>query len=103
MEYIYIIEMDPQQRILPLVKKKIRKLKNPKLRKIRYEIRTLFYLIYRKEMLRLRSSSDPFARKRFQRYYFQCPINCWMCGTRMEDLIRDPETKFWFCVNCFKE
>ncbi len=85
--------------MVQITKVKIRKLKEPKLRKIRYEIRTLCYLLYRKEMLRLRNSPVLFAHQKFHKHFMQRPIICWGCGNRMRDLVQDPISKFWFCAD----
>lgn len=82
-----------------MTKFKIRKQKDPKLRKIRYEIRTLCYLLYRDEMLRLRNKSDRITREKFQERFMQRPIICYSCGNRMRDLAQHPVSKFWFCAN----
>jgi len=80
-------------------KKKVHKLKDAKLRKIRYELRTLLYLVYNKRIYQLRDKE----LQSFRNHFFRCPIICWFCGTRMEDLIQDPDTKYWFCVNHYDE
>lgn len=96
----------------PDIKGKVRKLTDPKLRKIRYEIRTLFYLFYQKKLLDLR---DEYAFIKIKRersrsliwsemekiklIYNRNPISCWFCGNRKDDLIQDPDSLFWFCVD----
>jgi len=86
-----------------LFKKKIRVLRDPKLRKIRYELRTLLHLACRDKMVELRSDyKKVLERNKLERHYRRCPISCWVCGNRMKDLVRDPETGFWFCVDCFE-
>ena len=84
-------------------KKGVHKLKDPRLRKIRYELRTLLHLIYKKRMIQLRDIPFRKERKNFEKHFFQCPIMCWSCGTRMDDLIQSSVTKSWFCVNCYDE
>ncbi|HEC37109.1 MAG TPA: hypothetical protein ENI29_02670 [bacterium] len=77
---------------------KIRKLKDPKLRKIRYEIRTLFYLIYKDGLLRLRNVSG-IPQRELSKSFSQSPIGCWWCGNRMRDLQLYPEWNHWGCVD----
>ena len=104
-----------------IVKKKIRSLKDSKLRKIRYELRTLFFLFYKRrdrelniELGRIRGDNSLSFDGRTERlkklikerenlriFFIQCPINCSMCGNRMEDLIQDPCSLFWFCRDCY--
>ena len=80
-------------------KRKVHKLKDPKLRKIRYELRSLLFSIYEREYFNLIGKEG----QDFKKHFFRCPIICWFCGTRMEDLIQDPDTKFWFCVDHYDE
>ncbi len=104
-----------------IVKKKIRSLKSLKLRKIRYELRTLFFLVYkrRKRELNIKlgevrvDSSLSFdgrterlkklikERENLDISFRQYSINCSLCGNRMEDLIQDPCSLFWFCRDCY--
>ncbi len=96
----------------PENKRKIRRLTDPKLRKVRYEIKTLFYLFYQKKLLDLRDEYASYKIKRersqgliwreierIKLIYNRHPISCWFCGNRKEDLIQDPESLFWFCVD----
>ncbi len=103
------------------VKKKIRSLKNPQLRKIRYELRTLFFLVYKRryrdlnvELGKIRVNNSLSFDGRTERLkklikerenldisFRQYPINCSLCGNRMEDLIQDPCSLFWFCIDCY--
>lgn len=93
-------------------KGKIRRLTNPKLRKVRYEIRTLFYLVYQKKQSDLREESTGYSNKRskaliwhemekIKLIYHRHPISCWFCGDRTEDLIQDTDSLFWFCCDHF--
>ena len=82
--------------------KKIHRLRNSKLRKVRFELRTLLYLVCKDELLRLQGFTFG-ERKKFENYFHRSPIACWVCGDRMEDLVRDPDTKFWFCTKHFRE
>ncbi len=104
-----------------IVKKKIRSLKDSKLRKIRYELRTLFFLAFKRRNRELNvklgeirvDNSLSFdgrrerlkklikERENLQIFFSQCPINCSLCGNRMEDLIQDPCSLFWFCIDCY--
>lgn len=87
-----------------LFKKKIRVLRDPKLRKIRYELRTLLHLACRDKMMELRSDYKAvLERNKLKTHYHRSPISCWACGNRMKDLVKDPETGFWFCVDCFED
>ncbi len=92
-------------------------LKNSRLRKIRYRLRTLllslFELkedeIHRKigEVRRDNSLSYDTKRERFKELqkkeenlimnFSQSPINCAMCGNREEDLIYQQDTHMWVC------
>jgi len=40
-------------------------------------------------------------RENLRIFFSQCPINCSLCGNRMEDLIQDPCSLFWFCKDCY--
>lgn len=98
-------------------RKKVRELKDLKLRRIRYELRTLIFLEYEKRKKdfykRLgdikrdtslsydeKKESEKKLRKDKERLwlsYHRRPICCWFCGNRMEELIQDPDSLFWFC------
>jgi len=80
-------------------KGKIRKLTDPKLRKIRYEIRTLFYLFYQNKLLDLLGENKTSEIERIKLIYNRNPISCWFCGNRKDDLTQDPDSLFWFCCN----
>ncbi len=104
-------------------KQKVRILKNPRLRKIRYELRTLLSLEYykkRKELYKRsgdirgdKSISYDERKERLKRLlkdieklkltFHRSTISCWVCGDRMNDLIQDPDSLFWFCVNCHQD
>ncbi|KKM85642.1 hypothetical protein LCGC14_1287000 [marine sediment metagenome] len=73
---------------------RIRELKSPKLRKIRYELRTLLFLEFVNRIKKngTRELYLPFRRR---------PICCATCRNRMEDLIQDPNSLFWFCKDHF--
>lgn len=90
-----------------LFKKKTRSLKDSKLRKIRYEFRTLLHLAFRDKMVEIQNDLDLkysiLEHNKLKIHYSRCPISCWACGNRMKDLVKDPETGFWFCVDCFED
>ncbi len=73
---------------------KIRELKNPRLRKIRYELRTLIFLEF---LSRCRKNGTRDLYLPFHRH----PICCFVCHNRMEDLIQSPDSLFWFCRDHF--
>lgn len=101
---------------------RVRRLKNPELRKIRYELRTLLFLEYEKRKkdfyenlglirkdlsLSYKERKDKLIRLRKEREslnfaFHRGPISCWYCGDRMVDLVRDPESLFWFCNEHFR-
>ena len=104
------------------VKEKARRLKDQRLRKIRYELRTLLFLEYekrRKEFYKKlgdikRDSSLSYDQKREKERdlrkenerlmlnYHRHPIGCWFCGNRKDDLIQDLDSLFWFCLDHFQ-
>ena len=87
---------------------KIRRLESPKLRRVRYEIRTLLYLIYQKKLSDLRKEYTTCESERdcslilrekesIRLTYHRHSISCYFCGNRMDDLFQDPSSLFWFC------
>lgn len=99
-------------------KQKVRILKNPRLRKIRYELRTLLSLELGKRIKELNKHPDTSLnyderKERLKRRlkdleklkltFHRSPISCWVCGDRMNDLIQDSDSLFWFCVNCHQD
>ena len=101
------------------VKRKVRILKNSRLRKVRYELRTLHFLLFenRKRALRLEISevradhsiNYDGRREKLKKLlkerndlilsFSQHPINCSMCGNREGDLIFRLEDHVWVCYN----
>ncbi len=104
-------------------KKKIRSLKNPKLRKIRCELRTLLHLAYRKkygeyskEYSKIQNNKSLTYDKRIKERmvvhrkiedlrlnHSRYPLGCGWCSDRMEDLVFDPKRQCWFCVVCYED
>lgn len=107
-------------------RKIVHKLKDQRLRKIRYELRTLLNLEYHKridgffkqldELSELLSSNllsyeETSARKmkirrrieRLRLQHSQCSIGCGWCGDRMEDLVFNPKRQCWFCTTCYED
>lgn len=96
---------------------KIHKLKDSRLRKVRFEFRTLIFLAYKgkKRELNLEmgairrdkwldfDSKQESLRRLLKRreeldlYFQKSPISCWFCGDRMKDLTQDSDSLFWFC------
>ncbi len=106
--------MTPQnQRVM----RKIRTLKNSRLRKVRYELRTLLLLLFedKKREINLRMgeirTDDSLSydgrgeklkkllkeRENLILSASQHPINCSFCGSREEDLIYQLENHMWVC------
>jgi len=108
--------MIPQE---PRVKQKVRSLKNPRLRKVRYELRTLLFLLFEEKKMEIyqkmgdvrRDDSISFDGKKERNKlllkeeeslilsFIQCPINCSLCGCREEDLIYQLDNHMWVCHN----
>ena len=88
--------------------RKVRKLTDPRLRKIRYGLRTLVYLLYQNKLAELREEYTAHDSERdstlilrekeeLDLFYHRHHISCWFCGSRMEDLIQESDSLFWFC------
>lgn len=108
--------MNPQE---SKVGQKVRILKNPRLRKIRYGLRTLLFTLFelkedeihqkmgdvdRDDSLSYDTKGERFKELRKEREnliitFSQSPINCAMCGSREEDLIYQHDTYMWVCHN----
>ena len=104
-------------------KKKIRSLKNPKLRKIRCELRTLLHLAYRKKYDEYNMKYSKIQNNKSLTYYeknerqmvvlqereeltlnhSRYPLGCGWCSERMDDLVFDPKRQCWFCVVCYED
>ena len=101
----------------PLIKQKVRSLKNPILRKVRYELRSLLFLLFKEYKrninlrigtLKIDDSYDLNIRNKeietllkdkenLILSFCRNPINCSLCGNREENLIQlDLE---WVCYN----
>ena len=103
-------------------KKKVQNLKDPLLRKIRYELRTLLRLEYDKRLELLNKEwqeiqndktltyeqelekSKAFFKKKekFELMKSRYPINCEICGDRMENLVWNPNRHQWRCIPCYE-
>ncbi len=103
-------------------KKKVQHLKDPQLLKIRYELRTLLRLEYEhrleefhKRLSDIRKNSDltyeqkrdklrdiRMERERFELAKLKYPINCAICGDRMENLVWNPNRHQWRCIPCYE-
>lgn len=103
-------------------KKKVQDLKDPKMRKIRYELRTLLRLEYESRLekfhkrlsdIRERSGltyeqkRDKLREIRMEREKLKLtklkyPINCAICGDRMENLVWNPNREQWRCILCYE-
>ena len=104
-------------------KKVVQKLKNEKLRKIRYELRTLLRLEKEKRWgdlherfvaLNKDKSISYDEGKKKTRFilgkqeeldlnYIRYPLCCGICGDRMENLVFNPVMNQWRCVLCYRQ
>jgi hypothetical protein len=102
-------------------KKRIRSLKDSRLRKIRYNFRSLFYLWYRevKENFMLEENRiyEAFSYEQrqeklkklrekdveLQSALAAAPLGCGWCNNKMRDLVFEPSRQSWFCVTCYEE
>lgn len=102
-------------------KKVVQKLKNEKLRKVRYELRTLLRLEKEKRLHELHErfvtisedeslSYDECKEKhrfiirkdeKLDRTSVLYPLCCCLCGDRMENLVYSPGRYEWRCVPCY--
>jgi hypothetical protein len=87
-------------------------LKDPRLRKIRYELRSLLRLVWldRLDELsnKLRSADSveemqqiSWKKQELDRAADRHPIGCKLCGDRDVDLIYNPNTSRWYCERCY--
>jgi len=103
-------------------KKIIQKLRNEKLRKIRYELRTLLRLEKEKRWRELHDryvalSNDKSLsydeekkeirfilkkREKLDLNYVRYPLCCGVCGDRTENLVYNPVKCQWLCVLCYE-
>ena len=115
------MNLPPQRKFR--MKKRIHSLRDPKLRKIRYNFRTLLRLWYkeegreylaekakvrkdktlsydqRKKKLReLREADEELVSR-----YAAASISCGWCSNKMRDLVFEPSRQSWFCVTCYEE
>lgn len=101
------------------VEHKVKILKNPRLRKIRYRLRTLLFFLFElkedeihqkmgeaklDDSLSNDGKSERWKELRKEREkliinFSQSPINCAMCGNREEDLIYHLDYRIWVCHN----
>ena len=104
-------------------KKVVQKLKDEKLRKIRYELRTLLRLEKEKRINDLHKkfvdisnneslSYDERVEKRqpiirrqedLRISYGLYPLCCGICGNRMKNLVYNPVMYQWRCVPCYEQ
>jgi len=112
--------MNSSRSIMIRNKKGIRKLASPRLRRVRYNLRTLIYLEYRERRKKIDEKYDFIAanksldyykkvekkskslreREKLDRTFDRHSICCRYCGDRMEDLIFDSKRQGWFCESC---
>jgi hypothetical protein len=105
------------------MRKRIHSLRNPKIRKIRYNFRSLLHLWYRekgKEYMvkkanvredktlsyeqrqkKLRSLRE--RDEELQSALAAAPISCGWCSDKVDDLVFEPSRQSWFCVTCYEE
>ena len=104
-------------------KKVVQKLKDEKLKKIRYELRTLLRLEKEKRWRDLQKRFVKIARDKSLSYdeekkktrfilkkqeeldlsYGRYPLCCGICGDRMRNLIYNPIMLQWRCLLCYKQ
>jgi len=86
--------------------------KNPRLRKIRYELRSLLRLVWLDRLDEFHKAHrnaesveemQEIAQKRqkLDRAFYKHPIGCKLCGDRDVDLIYNPNTSRWYCERCY--
>ena len=106
------------------VKKKfVQRLKDERLRRIRYELRTLLRLEKEKRWFKLNDKYYSFAEDKSLSYserkekrsfiikeqeklnltYDRYPLCCGVCGDRMKNLAFNPVMCQWRCVPCYKQ
>lgn len=103
-------------------KKRTIRLKDPRLRKIRTELRTLLRLVWQDQVRDLYNQIDiiyndksldyktqklktDVIRKKIEKIdfaYLHGPHGCRVCGNREADLTFNPCTSTWYCENCYK-
>jgi hypothetical protein len=111
----------PQQKFR--MKERVHSLKNPELRKIRYNLRSLLYLWYRDVMENYRVESfevrndkalsyeqrwDKLKKLREQDEELQsaltaAPVSCGWCNNKKRDLVFEPSRQSYFCVTCYEK
>ena len=104
-------------------KKVVQKLKDEKLKKIRYELRTLLRLEKEKRISNLHEKFVKIARDKSISYdeskkkcrfiikkqeelrlsYGRYPLCCGICGDRMENLVYNPVMCEWRCFLCYEQ
>lgn len=104
-------------------KKVVQKLMSERLRKVRYELRTLLRLEYQKKYRNFDErlivvgqdkslSYDEYREKHglilrkkeeLDSAYFRYPLCCGFCGDRTENLVYNPVKYRWRCVLCYEE
>jgi hypothetical protein len=104
-------------------KKRIHSLKDPALRKIRYNFRSLLYLWYKekgkeylaeKAEIRDNKTLSYQQRKRLLRKLREAdeelqytlaaaPLGCGWCSNMMDDLVLEPKRQTYYCVACYEK
>ena len=104
-------------------KKVVQKLKDERLRKIRYELRTLLRLekekrvddLHKKFVAISNDESLSYSERKEKRgviikeqerlnlTYDRYPLCCGVCGDRMKNLVFNPVMCQWRCVPCYKQ
>ena len=108
--------------MMSMKKKRTIRLKDPRLRKARYELRTLLRLVWEKQISDLydkietiRDDDSLELDTKIQRKaqidkqieaidfaYLHGPHGCRLCGDRDADLTYNPCNSTWFCESCYK-
>ena len=102
-------------------KKRFIRLKDPRLRKARTELRTLLALVWDKQVAELDDKIEEIDRDdsldlkskirkpdqirekilALKRIYHQSPVGCRTCGNRDRDLTYVPALDTWYCEPCY--
>ncbi|MBD3215427.1 MAG: hypothetical protein GF311_22650 [Candidatus Lokiarchaeota archaeon] len=86
--------------------------KDPHLRKIRYELRSLLRLVWLDRLDELDNKhrkADSVEEMQqiswkiqdLKRAFYRHPIGCTLCGDRDVDLIYNPNDSSWYCEPCY--
>ena len=87
-------------------------IKHPRLRKIRYELRSLLRLVWldrRRELHEQHRKAESIEEMQQISWKIQSldraadkhPIGCTLCGDREADLIYNPNDSSWYCERCY--